>query len=75
MRSGSARRCGALTVESERLEAELAKGAKVDLELLARVAGHIRRLSETLGLDRVKRDAAPTLADLAAKHAKKAAGA
>lgn len=67
------RRAASLSCECERLESQLANGEQVDSDQLARIAGHFRRISETLGLDRVKRDAAPTLAELiAAEKAKQA---
>lgn len=62
------RRAAALTVECERLEGELAEGKAVDIELLARTSSHLRRIAESIGLDRVKRDVTPSLADIAARH-------
>jgi hypothetical protein len=63
------RRCAALVVECERMENALADGEKIDIDLLARMSSHIRRISETIGLDRAKRDLAPSLADIVAQHA------
>jgi hypothetical protein len=60
------RRAAALACECERLENRLASGEEVDADQLGRLAGHFRRISETLGLDRAKRDAAPSLADIIA---------
>ncbi len=60
------RRAAALTVECERLEGELALGKEVNVDALARVSSHLRRIAESIGLDRVKRDITPSLADIAA---------
>ncbi len=68
LKLGLVRRTAALAIECEKLEDRLANGQKVDIDLLARLSGHVRRLSETLGLDRVKRDITPSLADILASH-------
>ena len=65
------RRCATLEVELERLEGQMSLGQEVDLDLYARVAGHLRRCLETLGVDRVKRDVTPSLHDIIRKHAEK----
>jgi hypothetical protein len=62
------RRVAALTVEAERLEVDLASGRKVDVDLLARLSSHIRRIAETLGLDRAVKDVTPDLASIIAQH-------
>ncbi len=69
------RRAAALIVECERLENALADGEQVDVDLLARMSSHLRRIAETIGLDRVKHDVTPTLSAILAAHAeeKKAA--
>jgi hypothetical protein len=70
------RRAAALVCECERMENALADGEKVDVDLLARLSSHIRRVAESIGIDRVKRDTVPTINELVAKHridAKKAA--
>jgi hypothetical protein len=70
------RRAAALIVECERMENALADGEEIDIDLLARMSSHTRRISETIGLNRVKRDITPTLAELVATHkAAKAAAA
>lgn len=66
LRLGLVRRCAALMAECERLENQLAAGQAADLDLLARTSSHLRRLGETLGIDRVKRDVTPTINDLVA---------
>jgi hypothetical protein len=62
------RRAAALMVEAERLEGELADGKPCDVDQLARVSGHLRRIAETIGLNKVKRDNTPTIAEIAARH-------
>jgi hypothetical protein len=57
-----------LRVEMEHLEGQLSAGAKVDLDQYARVAGHYRRICETLGLDRQARDVTPNLTDYVARR-------
>jgi hypothetical protein len=66
------RRAAALTLEFERMEGELAAGKAVDLDQLGRLTGHLRRLSETLGTERVAKDVTPTLADVLRKYAEPA---
>lgn len=76
LKLGLIRRVASLTIEAERLEVRLAEGDEtVDIDALGRVSGHIRRISETLGLDRVARDVTPTLADIVAQHQREAADA
>ncbi len=65
------RRIAALTVEAERLEVDLASGKTVDVDLLARLSSHIRRIAETIGLDRKVKDITPTLAEIVARHSEK----
>ncbi len=55
------RRAAAIECELERLDARLSLGEPVDMDAYARVAGHLRRLFETLGLERRPRDITPTL--------------
>lgn len=69
MKLALVRRAAAITLECERLEGNIAKDEEVDLDLLGRLTGHLRRLTETLGLDRVKKDITPTIASLVAEHA------
>ncbi|WP_292532846.1 hypothetical protein [Methylocystis sp.] len=68
------RRCAALIVECEKMEVTLADGGKVDIDLLARTSSHVRRISETIGLDRATRDVTPSLAQIVAQHRQDAAG-
>jgi hypothetical protein len=67
------RRAAALTVECERLEGELAAGQEVDIDGLARVSSHLRRIAESIGLNRVKHDLTPNLADLIAAQSQETA--
>jgi hypothetical protein len=51
------RRVATLEVELESMEAVLSEGGYVDIELYGRITGHLRRVLETLGLERKARDA------------------
>jgi hypothetical protein len=44
-----------------RLEGRMSMGVDVDIDLYARTAGHFRRICETLGIERRKRDVTPSL--------------
>ena len=61
------RRAATLTVQLERQEAAMSTGADVDLASYAMVAGHLRRILETLGLGRAMKPV-PTVRDLLAEH-------
>jgi hypothetical protein len=50
------KRAAALTVELESLEAQMSEGTPVDLDLFGRLVGHLRRVAETLGIERKMRD-------------------
>jgi hypothetical protein len=58
------RRAAAIECELERLDARLSAGEPVDLDSYGRCASHLRRLFETLGVERKPRDVTPTLSDL-----------
>ncbi len=62
------RRAAALILECERMENALADGEKIDVDLLARLSSHVRRISESIGIERAKRDITPSLAELIAGH-------
>lgn len=66
------RRCAALTTELELLEtifSNVGRATSDQLDLYARVAGHLRRLLETLGIKRRARDITPSVTDyLRTKH-------
>jgi hypothetical protein len=42
----------------------MSQGEQVDLDRYGRAASHLRRLLETLGLERKPRDIGPTLSDI-----------
>ena len=54
-----------LRCELERLEGLLSMGQSIDTDLYGRIAGHYRRIAETLGIERRTRDITPTLDDIA----------
>lgn len=58
-----------LHVELEQFAGRLSLGQTPDVEVIARVAGHHRRLCETLGLDRVATDVTPRLTTYLAQKA------
>src|SRR4029077_20245971 len=49
------RRAAAIECELERLDARLSAGEPVDLDSYGRCAGHLRRLFETIGVERRQR--------------------
>ena len=66
------RRIASLEVQLEVLEGRMVDGdTTVDVESFARISSHLRRLLESLGLDRKPRERPATLADIVAKHAAK----
>jgi hypothetical protein len=62
------RRCAAIEVQLEQIEASMSLGAAemADLDLYNRLTGNLRRLFETIGLRRVSRDVTPTLSSYVA---------
>ena len=50
------RRCATLEISLEQMEAAMSEGKEADPEIYARIASHLRRLLETLGLKRVARN-------------------
>ncbi len=66
------RRVSSLEVQLEILEGRMVEGdVSVDVEFFARISSHLRRMLESLGLDRKPRERPATLADIVAKHAAK----
>ena len=57
------RRASAIECELERLDARLSLSQPVDMSAYAAVSGHLRRLFETLGMQRVARDVTPSLSE------------
>ena len=68
-----AQRAASIEVELEQMEGRLSKGESVDLDAYTRAAGHLRRILETLGIERAKRDVTPSLEEIMADHAGEAA--
>jgi hypothetical protein len=58
------RRATSIECELERLDALLSQGEAVDLDGYGRASSHLRRLFETLGIERQQRDTTPTLGDI-----------
>ena len=50
------RRASAIETELEQMEGRLSCGETVDLDAFTRAAGHLRRILETLGLERRQRE-------------------
>jgi hypothetical protein len=63
------RRASAIECELERLDACLSRNEPVDMDAYARVASHLRRLFETLGIERKPHDVTPDPLDYAREHA------
>lgn len=59
-----ARRCAMLAAECERLEADAALSGVFDADRYGVLTDRLGRALQRIGLRRVKRDAAPTLAEL-----------
>jgi hypothetical protein len=67
-------RAATLETELEFLEGQLSLGQRVDMDCYGRLAGHLRRILETLGVERKARDVTPSLDEVVARiHARKAA--
>ena len=58
------RRAAAIEAELERMDARLSRDEPVDLDAYGRATSHLRRLFETLGVERKPRDVTPTLGDI-----------
>jgi hypothetical protein len=56
-----ASRASSIEVELEQMEGKLSKGEPVDLDAFTRASSHLRRILETLGVARAKRDVTPSL--------------
>ena len=54
-----------IALQLEVMEAAAIDGNEIDVDLFGRAAGHLRRIAEALGMQRVARDVTPTLADIA----------
>jgi hypothetical protein len=53
------RRAATIEIELEAQEGKLSEGIEVDLDTYARAAGHLRRVLETLGIERHARNVTP----------------
>ncbi len=53
------KRASTIEVQLEFEEGRLSKGEEIDLDGFTRAAGHLRRILETLGIERAKRDVTP----------------
>jgi hypothetical protein len=62
------RRAACIEVELEKLEGELANGGDVNLDVYGRSANSLRRILESLGIERVAKNVTPSLADIIARH-------
>lgn len=63
------RRVATIEIELEAMEGRLSQGGAADLDTYTRASGHLRRLLETLGIERTKRDVTmPTLAEYLAQR-------
>jgi hypothetical protein len=49
------RRAAAIECELERLDGLLSNGIEINLDMYSRCAGHLRRMFETLGIERLDR--------------------
>jgi hypothetical protein len=58
------KRSAGLECELEQMEGRMSQGEQVDLDCYGRAASHLRRLLESLGLERKPREAGPSLGDL-----------
>jgi hypothetical protein len=54
------RRAATLEIQLEAMEGNMSRGAEVSLDEYARAASHLRRILETLGIERRKKDVTPT---------------
>jgi len=65
------KRASAIETELEQLEGKLSQGEEINLDEFTRAASHLRRIYETIGLERQARDITPSLHDyIARNHAK-----
>jgi len=53
----------------EQLEGKLSKGEPVDLDSYTRASSHLRRILETLGIERRPRDVTPSVTEYVAHTA------
>jgi hypothetical protein len=69
------KRAAALECELEQLEGRLSQGEQIDLDAYGRAASHLRRILESLGLDRKPRNVTPPSIEEYARHVRDRTGA
>jgi hypothetical protein len=57
------KRASTLELELEQAEGRLSKGEQIDLDCYGRAASHLRRILESLGLERKPRNITPSLSE------------
>jgi hypothetical protein len=62
------RRASAIECELEQMEGQLSRREAVNLDAFTRAASHLRRILETLGLQRRSRDVVPSLGEYLARY-------
>jgi hypothetical protein len=62
------KRSAGLECELEQMEGRMSQGEQVDLDRYGRAASHLRRLLETLGLERKPRNVTPPSIEDYARH-------
>jgi hypothetical protein len=65
------RRIATTTVELERMEARMSNDEEVDLDVYNRMAGNLRRMLETIGIERRQRDVTDDIDEVLARVAKR----
>ena len=58
------KRASTIEIELEAIEGKLSEGKEADLGTYAMAAGHLKRILETLGIERVARDVTQSLDDI-----------
>ena len=69
------KRASTLELELEQAEGRLSKGEQIDLDSYGRAASHLRRLLESLGLERKPRNVTPPSVEEYARHVLDRSGA
>jgi hypothetical protein len=68
------KRAAALECELEQLEGRLSQGEQIDLDKFGRAASHLRRILESLGLERKPRNITPSIEEYARHVERNGAG-
>jgi hypothetical protein len=58
------KRAAGLECELEQMEGRMSLGEEISLDAYGRAASHLRRILETLGIERVPKDVGPTLGEI-----------